>query len=113
MTIFHRTSLAFPMAENEILGKQKNMDTVEKINIAGNPDSDPSKIANQFNQFFTTDGKWISENGMPVRKTLRTMLNVVERFQNLISPKFVSIRKVELTRCVAGTESILKSSKFY
>ena len=30
-----------------------------------------------------------------------------------ISPKFVSIRKVELTRCVAGTESILKSSKFY
>ncbi len=31
----------------------------------------------------------------------------------IISPKFVSIRKVELTRCVAGTESILKSSKFY
>jgi len=32
------------------------------------PESYPSKIANQFNQFFTTVVKQISENVMPVRK---------------------------------------------
>jgi hypothetical protein len=117
MKILHRTSLAFPTAENvqkyknfktlyqrilraakklyftsklednaknpkktwetlnEILGKQKNMDTVDKINIAGIPESDPSKIANQFNQFFTTIGKQISENVMPVRKNPEDYIN--------------------------------------
>jgi hypothetical protein len=29
------------------------------------------------------------------------------------SPKFVSIRKVELIHCSVGTEFILKSLKFY
>ena len=39
-----------------------DMDSVDKINIAGIPESDPSKVANQLNQFFTTIGKQISEN---------------------------------------------------
>jgi len=51
------------------------MDTVDKINIAGIPESDPSKIANQFNQFFTTIGKQISENVMPVRKNPEEYIN--------------------------------------
>jgi hypothetical protein len=33
-------------------------------------------------------------------------------YVHIISPKFVSIRKVELTRCVAGTESILNRRSF-
>jgi len=53
---------------NEILGKQKNMDSVEKINIEGNPVSDPPSVANHFNQFFTTIGKHISESVLPVDK---------------------------------------------
>jgi hypothetical protein len=53
-----------------------DMDTsVDKINIAGIPESDPSKIANQFNQFFTTIGKQISENVMPVRKNPEEYIN--------------------------------------
>jgi hypothetical protein len=51
---------------NEILGKNKNMESVEKINIEGNPESDPQKVANQFNKFFTTVGKQISDSVMPV-----------------------------------------------
>jgi signal recognition particle subunit SEC65 len=53
---------------NEILGKQKNMDSVEKINIEGNLVSDPPTVANHFNQFFTTIGKQISESVLPVEK---------------------------------------------
>ena len=53
---------------NEILGKQKNMDSVEKINIEGNPVSDPPSVANHFNQFFTKIGKQISESVLPVDK---------------------------------------------
>ncbi len=53
---------------NEILGKQKNGDCVEKINIEGQPVSDPPSIANHFNRFFTTVGKQISESVIPVTK---------------------------------------------
>jgi hypothetical protein len=42
------------------------MESVEKINIEGNPESDPQKVANQFNKFFTTVGKQISDSVMPV-----------------------------------------------
>jgi hypothetical protein len=38
------------------------------------------------------------------------VLQILACFAN--SPKFVSIRKVELTRCVAGTESILNRRSF-
>jgi hypothetical protein len=34
---------------------------VEKINIEGNPVSDPPAIANQFNRFFTAVGRQISD----------------------------------------------------
>ena len=50
------------------MGKQRNTDSVEKINIEGIPETDPLKIANHFNQFFTTIGKQISESVIPVRK---------------------------------------------
>ncbi len=42
------------------------MESVEKINIEGNPESDPQKVAYQFNKFFTTVGKQISDSVMPV-----------------------------------------------
>jgi hypothetical protein len=53
---------------NEILGKQKSGDCVEKIIIEGQPVSDPPSIANHFNRFFTTVGKQISESVIPVTK---------------------------------------------
>ena len=39
---------------NDILGKTKKSDTISQININNVPESDPSKIANQFNTFFTS-----------------------------------------------------------
>jgi hypothetical protein len=47
---------------NEILGKPKKTESVGQINIDGVPESDPSKIANQFNSFFTSIGKKISND---------------------------------------------------
>jgi hypothetical protein len=47
---------------NEILGKPKKSESVGQININGVPESDPSKIANQFNSFFTSIGKKISND---------------------------------------------------
>ncbi len=41
---------------NEILGKNRKSDSVEKININGSPSSDPSEISNHFNRFFTAVG---------------------------------------------------------
>ncbi len=53
---------------NEILGKCKRTEKVEKINIDGNPVSDPPTIANQFNKFFTAVGRQISDSVLPVQK---------------------------------------------
>jgi hypothetical protein len=41
---------------NEILGKNKKSDTINQININDTPESDPTKIANHFNSFFTSIG---------------------------------------------------------
>jgi hypothetical protein len=37
---------------NEVLGKSKNSDTINQLNINDIPESDPTKIANHFNTFF-------------------------------------------------------------
>jgi hypothetical protein len=47
---------------NEILGKAKQKESVSKINIDNVCESDPLKIADHFNSFFTSIGKKISEN---------------------------------------------------
>jgi len=47
---------------NEILGKSKQKESLSKINIDDEPESDPSKIANHFNSFFTSIGKKISDD---------------------------------------------------
>ena len=53
---------------NEILENNKKSDSVDKINIDGRPETDPKKIASQFNTFFTNAGKNISESVPPVTK---------------------------------------------
>jgi hypothetical protein len=42
---------------NEILGKSRKSENIEKINVNGVPSSDPVDIANQFNTFFTSVGR--------------------------------------------------------
>jgi hypothetical protein len=53
---------------NEILGKNKKSDTINQININDTPESDPTKIANHFNSFFTSIGTKISNNVLNVAK---------------------------------------------
>ena len=60
---------------NEILDKGKNVDKVEKINIAGNIETDPKKIATGFNIFFTSAGRDISESVPPVTKQPEEYIN--------------------------------------
>jgi hypothetical protein len=60
---------------NEILGKNKKKDDVSQINIEGTPESDPTKIANHFNQFFTSIGKKISNDVPPVDKQPEEYIN--------------------------------------
>ncbi len=47
------------------MGKEKRSSNVKKININGTQSSDPQKMANHFNEFFTQIGKNIS-NSIPV-----------------------------------------------
>jgi hypothetical protein len=49
---------------NELLGKNKANDSVEKINVEGRTLTDPAEIASEFNGFFTSIGKKIS-NSIP------------------------------------------------
>jgi signal recognition particle subunit SEC65 len=53
---------------NEILGKIKKTETVEKLNINGESLSDPVDIANSFNKFFVAVGQQISDNVSPISK---------------------------------------------
>jgi signal recognition particle subunit SEC65 len=53
---------------NEILGKNKKTETVEKLNINGESLSDPVDIANSFNKFFVAVGQQISDNVSPISK---------------------------------------------
>jgi len=60
---------------NEILGKRRNSEKIDKINVNGIPTSDPLEIANQFNTFFTAAGQQISDNVRPVLKPAEDYIN--------------------------------------
>jgi len=49
---------------NEILGRNKKGETIDKLNVNGHPETNPSKIADCFNLFFTNIGLEIS-NSIP------------------------------------------------
>ncbi|MFO0007263.1 MAG: hypothetical protein ACK559_39725, partial [bacterium] len=53
---------------NEVQGKSKKSDSVNKININGVEETDPLKIATEFNSFFTRVGQQISNSIPPVSK---------------------------------------------
>jgi hypothetical protein len=53
---------------NEILGREGKSGSVSQISINGDITNDPEKIANHFNNFFTSAGKNISEAVMHVTK---------------------------------------------
>jgi hypothetical protein len=60
---------------NEILGKPKKSGSIGHININEIPESDPTKIANHFNSFFTSIGKKISNDIPPVNKLPEEYIN--------------------------------------
>jgi hypothetical protein len=60
---------------NEILGKSKQKESLSKINIDDVPESDPSKIANHFNSFFTSIGKKISDDVQSVEMQPEDYIN--------------------------------------
>jgi hypothetical protein len=47
---------------NEILGKAKQSETVDQINVGGMIENEPQEIANHFNRFFTSVGREISDS---------------------------------------------------
>jgi len=67
---------------NEILGKPKKNDSVSQININEIPESDPTKIANHFNTFFTSIGKKNSNDIPPVQNSLRIKSIMVGKYQD-------------------------------
>jgi len=60
---------------NEILGKNKKSETVEKICKNGVNVTDPVEIANCFNSFFTAVGQQISDSVPPVLKNPEEYIN--------------------------------------
>jgi len=60
---------------NEILDRGKHTETIDKINIDGNPETNPKNIATQFNKFFTSAGKNISDSVQNVRKKPEDYIN--------------------------------------
>jgi hypothetical protein len=60
---------------NEILGKSRKTENIEKINVNGVPSSDPIVIANQFNTFFTEVGRQISDSVPSVAKRPEDYIN--------------------------------------
>ncbi len=60
---------------NEILGKSRKSENIEKINVNGVPSSDPVDIANQFNTFFTRVGRQISDSVPSVAKRPEEYIN--------------------------------------
>jgi hypothetical protein len=60
---------------NELLGKCRKTETIEKININGVPSTDPIVIANQFNTFFTEVGRQISDSVPSVAKSPEEYIN--------------------------------------
>ncbi len=60
---------------NEILGKEKKKETISQINIDDVSESDPTKIANDFNSFFTSSGTKIANNVQNVTKQPEDYIN--------------------------------------
>jgi hypothetical protein len=54
---------------NELLGRNKSSESVEKIKANGQTITDPAEIAAEFNGFFTSIGKKISNSIPPHRET--------------------------------------------
>jgi hypothetical protein len=71
---------------NEVMGKEKRSANVEKININGNISSDPSDMANHFNEFFTQIGKKSPTPFQASRRSLKTTLIMVVKYLSLILP---------------------------
>jgi hypothetical protein len=60
---------------NEILGKSKKSESVEKISVNGITTSDPCEIANRFNSFFVSVGQQISNSVPPIAKSPEDYVN--------------------------------------
>jgi hypothetical protein len=60
---------------NEILGKNSKSETVDKISVNGTISSDPSEIANTFNNFFVSIGQEISNSVPPIAKSPEDYVN--------------------------------------
>jgi len=69
---------------NEILGKSRKSETIEKINVNGTPITDPEGIANEFNTFFTSAGQQISDNVRPVNKPADEYVNYDHAIPDLL-----------------------------
>jgi hypothetical protein len=68
---------------NEVQGKSKKSDSVNKININGVEETDPLKIAAEFNSFFTRVGQQISNSIPPVSKAPEDCVSYDHQIQNL------------------------------
>ncbi len=60
---------------NEILGKSRGTENIDRININGTSCSEPVEIANHFNKFFTAVGQQISDGVEPVEKCAEDYIN--------------------------------------
>jgi hypothetical protein len=68
---------------DEVQGKSRGSDSVDKILINGAVETDPLKIANEFNSFFTRVGKQISNSIPPVSKAPEDYVNYNHQIPNL------------------------------
>ena len=68
---------------NEVQGRPKKSESVDKININGALETDPLKIATEFNSFFTRVGKHISNSIPPVSKAPEDYINYNRDIPNL------------------------------
>jgi hypothetical protein len=68
---------------NEVQGKSRKSECVDKININGAVETDPLKIAREFNSFFTRVGKQISDSIPPVSKAPEDYVYYNHQFPDL------------------------------
>jgi hypothetical protein len=68
---------------NEVQRRSKKSESVDKININGALETDPLKIATEFNSFFTRVGKQISNSIPPVSKAPEDYINYNRNIPNL------------------------------
>ncbi len=53
---------------SEVLGQERSQSSIDKIRIDDNVESDPVKISNHFNEFFTSVGTAISNSIPPIQR---------------------------------------------